>query len=240
MLRAVTLDYWDTIYAGASVPERVTRRREALLRMVRRLGSPVTPADFEVVYRDSAIEADRWWREEHRGYSTGDRIHWILDRLGLAASAAEVGEAAAEVDQTLIDLPAPLLPGARAALELLGSRVKLAIVSDTGFASGQAQDALLVADGVRAHFSATVYSMDVGRAKPHASMFQTALNALGTEPGETLHVGDNERTDVGGALSMGMRAVRLDAVRQSGPSRAEFVAPTLEALARYVVERTSA
>lgn len=235
MLRAVTLDYWDTIYVGASLPERVTRRREALLRLVHQLGSTVSAAEFEVMYRDSAIEADRWWREEHRGYHTTDRVRWILDRMGLSASEAQVTDAAITVDQTLIDLPAPLLPGARELLAALGSRVKLAIVSDTGFASGNAQDALLKADGVRAHFGATIYSMDVGRAKPHPTIFQAALDALGVPASDALHVGDNERTDVGGALAMGMRAVRLDAVRTSGPSRAEYVARSLHDLTTYLL-----
>lgn len=237
MLRAVTLDYWDTIYAGASLPERVTRRREALFHFVRRLGATLSAAEFEGLYRDSAVEADRWWREEHRGYTTADRIHWILDRLGVrgAATDAAVADVAAHVDQTLVDLPAPLLPGAREALDALRGRVHLAVISDTGFASGKAQDALLVKDGVRDHFTATVYSMDVGHAKPHPAIFASALSALGVPAPQVIHVGDNERTDVGGALAAGMRAVRLDMVRDSGPSRAEYVARSLDDLRHYLL-----
>lgn len=236
MLRAVTLDYWDTIYAGASEPERVLRRQEALLRVVRALGATLDDAAFIEVYKASAAEAHRWWRDEHRGYHTSDRIHWILDTLGIVRPQDEAVIVAATraVDQTLIDLPAPLLPGAKEAIERMRERYRLAIISDTGFASGYAQDMLLENDGLRLAFSATVYSMDVGHAKPRPEIFAAAVQALGVKPGEVLHVGDNERTDVGGALAFGMRAVRLDAVRDAGVSRAEHVARSLRALADYL------
>jgi FMN phosphatase YigB (HAD superfamily) len=51
-----------------------------------------------------------------------------------------------------------------------------------------------------------------------------------------LHVGDNERTDVGGALAMGMRAVRLDALRDSGETRSERVAKSLDDLVAYLTD----
>jgi FMN phosphatase YigB (HAD superfamily) len=50
-----------------------------------------------------------------------------------------------------------------------------------------------------------------------------------------MHVGDNERTDVRGALAAGLRAVRLDVARTGGPSEAEFVARSYEELTEYVL-----
>lgn len=236
MLRAITLDYWDTIYLGASVPVRIERRQEALSHMLRRLGRPLPPDEFEKLYRASAIEAQRWWREEHRGYTTADRIRWLLAQLGIERpeGCEHIAEASAAVDASLTEHPPQLLPGARDAIERLAEQFALAIVSDTGFASGRAQDRLLEQDGVRHHFRATVYSMDVGHAKPRPEPFRAALDALGVPPHEALHVGDIERTDVAGALGVGMRAVRLDAVRTSGPSAAEHVATSLTALAEYL------
>ena len=238
MLRAITLDYWDTLYHGASSPLRVQRRREALFRMVRALGADCDAEAFATVYTASAVEAERWWREEHRGYTTADRVHWMLRTLGLTVTPghAEIRAAVAEVDASLAEHPPPLLDGAREALERLRGRFRLAVVSDTGFASGAAQDAVLARDGLRGHFVATVYSMDVGHAKPRPEPFRAALHALGVSPDEALHVGDIERTDVAGALGVGMRAVRLDAVRRSGGSAAEHVAASLQGLAAYLLD----
>ncbi|MBK8247979.1 MAG: HAD family hydrolase [Gemmatimonadetes bacterium] len=237
MLRAITLDYWDTIYAGASEPERVVRRREALWHLVVAHGSTLTRPAFDDLYTASAAEAHRWWRDEHRGYHTVDRIRWLCAAIPTPTPVSHdaMEAAAAVIDQTLVDVPAPLLPGARDAIARLSTVYRLAVVSDTGFASGRAQDALLAQDGLRSAFTATIYSMDVGFAKPRPEIFRAALDTLGVPREHTLHVGDNERTDVGGALAFGMRAVRLDAVRDAGDSRAEFVARSLGALADYLL-----
>jgi FMN phosphatase YigB (HAD superfamily) len=77
--------------------------------------------------------------------------------------------------------------------------------------------------------------MDVGHAKPRPEPFCAAVAALGVaSPGEVIHVGDIERTDVGGALAAGLRAIRLDLVRPGGPTAAEFVARSHEELVEYL------
>ena len=49
-----------------------------------------------------------------------------------------------------------------------------------------------------------------GHAKPDPRIFRPALEALGTEPGRTLHVGDSVHYDVHGARAAGMPAVHFD------------------------------
>ena len=238
MLRAITLDFWDTLYDSAVLPERVTLRQTALRRLLDAVGAKATDEEIRTVYAASGAEAERWWREEHRGYTSAERIRWMLERFSVKRpeDCEHVARACQEVDAALLEHPAPLLPGAQSALETLASRFPLAIVSDTGFASGAAQDCLLERDGIRQFFVATVYSVDVGHAKPRPEPFRAALDALGVgRPDEVLHVGDIERTDIRGALGAGMRAVRLDAVRSSGPSAAEFVASSFPALVEYVL-----
>lgn len=237
MLRAITLDYWDTLFVGTAMPERRARRQEALLQMLATLGSPVAADAFDLLYKESGAEAHRWWRDEHRGYHTADRIRWILQRLEIErpADCEHIAEAIVQVDQALLDYPPPLLPGAVETLRSLSERFALAIVSDTGFASGHAQDALLERAGIRGPFTATIYSMDIGHAKPRPEIFTAALGALGVSPEEALHVGDNERTDVAGALAIGMRAVRIDAVRESGATAGEHVVRSLDELAAYLL-----
>lgn len=220
------------------MPERAARRQEVLLRMLETLGRPVAADVLDRLYRESGAEAFRWWRDEHRGYKTADRIRWLLQRLEIERpmDCEHIAAAIVEVDRALLDYPPLLLPGAAEALEALSERYRLAIVSDTGFASGRAQDAVLEGYGLRERFTATIYSMDVGHSKPRPEIFRAALDALGAEPAEVLHVGDNERTDVGGALAMGMRAVRLDAIRDSGETRGERVAKSLSELVAYLLK----
>jgi putative hydrolase of the HAD superfamily len=209
--------------------------------MLRHLGAEVPADEFMRLYRASAAEADRWWRDEHRGYTTADRIRWLLAQLAIERPehCEHIARAVREIDETLTAIPPPVLPGAADAIRALASRFKLAIISDTGFASGRAQNRLLAQDGLLEHFSTTVYSVDVGHAKPRPEPFLRALEKLGVDAAHAIHVGDIERTDVAGALAVGMRAIRLDLVRPGGSSDAEYVATSFDELASYLRRFTS-
>ena len=231
-LRAITFDYWDTLYSGAGLPERGAIRQKALRQMMQDVGCNIADDEFQSIYRASGEEAERWWRDEHRGYTARERIDWMLDRVSVKrpADCAHVARAVQAVDDALLTLPPPLLDGAADLIRDLSTRFRLAIISDTGFASGKAQDRLLEQNGLRQYFTCTIYSADLGHAKPRPQPFMAALKALEVDPSEALHVGDNERTDVRGALDVGMRAIRIDTIRDNGPTQGEAVVQTLPAL----------
>jgi putative hydrolase of the HAD superfamily len=235
---ALSLDYWDTLFDGGNLPERIERRQAALRRMLRNLECDVPDEEFVTLYRAAGAEADRWWREEHRGYTADERIRWMLARLNVTrpVDCEHVAAAVRAVDETLLELPPPMLDGAKGAVFRLAERFPMAILSDTGFASSAAQDALLVREGLRDHFAARIYSMDIGHAKPRREMFEACATALGRSPESIIHIGDNERTDVRGALDAGFRAIRLDIVRDGGPSAAELVARSFDELREYLLE----
>ena len=236
MLRALTFDYWDTLYEGGALPERVALRRTAVGALLGAYGRDLPDAQLRALYEESGREAERWWSEEQRGYRTDERLRWILERAAVKPRerCEHLAAAADAVDNALLMLPPAMLAGAWQMLRALSRRFTLAVISDTGFASGRAQDRLLEKDAARAFFSATIYSMDVGHAKPRPEIFAAAMQTLGIPAGEILHIGDNERTDVRGALAAGFRAVRLDVVRKGGPSEAEFVARSYEELTQYL------
>ncbi|MEO8560822.1 MAG: HAD family hydrolase [bacterium] len=237
MLRALTFDYWDTLYEGGALPERVALRRTAVGALLGAYGRALPEEQLRLLYDASGREAERWWSEEQRGYTTTDRLRWILDRASIAPrdGCEHVAAAADAVDNALLMLPPAMLVGAWQMLRTLQRHFTLAVISDTGFASGRAQDRLLEKDGARGYFSSTIYSMDVGHAKPRPEIFATAVDTLGIPPHEILHIGDNERTDVKGALAAGFRAVRLDVVRAGGPSEGEFVARSYGELTEYLL-----
>ena len=236
MLRALTFDYWDTLYEGGALPERIAMRRTAVGALLGAYGRALPEEQLRALYEESGREAERWWSEEHRGYTTNDRLRWILERASVKPRepCEHVATAADAVDNALLMLPPAMLAGAWQMLRVLRRHFRLAIVSDTGFASGRAQDRLLEKDAARAFFAATIYSMDVGHAKPRPEIFAAAVETLGVAPSEILHIGDNERTDVRGALAAGFRAVRLDVARAGGPSEAEFVARSFQELTEYL------
>jgi putative hydrolase of the HAD superfamily len=83
-----------------------------------------------------------------------------------------------------------------------------------------------------------VYSGDVGRCKPHPSMYQTACQRLGVTPAECLYIGDGGGQELSGARAVGMSAVRLAAADLSrhltyAPER-DFDGPTAPSLREAV------
>ena len=67
-----------------------------------------------------------------------------------------------------------------------------------------------VGDGPHVPVAAIVDSGALGVAKPDPAIFAPALDALGTDPSRTLHVGDSVHYDVRGAEAAGMAAVHFD------------------------------
>src|SRR5687768_4948660 len=113
-LRAITFDYWDTLYTGAVLTERMTLRQTALRRMLTELGHDIPEDKLHELYHASGKEADRWWRDEHRGYTAAERIRWILQRLAIERPehCEHVARCVQAVDDALLAYPPPLLPGA--------------------------------------------------------------------------------------------------------------------------------
>ena len=64
--------------------------------------------------------------------------------------------------------------------------------------------------GLSPYLDFTVSSEEVGIEKPHPPIFMAALKRMGAAPEEVVHVGDQLRSDVMGALGVGMQAVLID------------------------------
>jgi putative hydrolase of the HAD superfamily len=60
------------------------------------------------------------------------------------------------------------------------------------------------------HFEVLVVSARVGFQKPHRSIFEHALNALGVTADRAMHVGDSYKGDVLGARRVGITPVLID------------------------------
>jgi HAD superfamily hydrolase (TIGR01549 family) len=88
--------------------------------------------------------------------------------------------------------------------ELRAASLRIAVVSNgirdlTEFVAHHALDVDAIVDS-RSH----------GRVKPHPTIFQAALDALGVAPGDAVMVGDSLEEDIEGARALGMRAILVD------------------------------
>ncbi len=64
-----------------------------------------------------------------------------------------------------------------------------------------------------------VTSALIGYEKPHIRTYEAALQPLGIDPAHALHIGDQPKSDVVGALNAGMRAALIDRYQRHDPSQ---------------------
>ena len=64
--------------------------------------------------------------------------------------------------------------------------------------------------GLSRYLDFVISSANLGRIKPEASIFHSALGRVGAAPGEAVHVGDHYYADVLGARAAGIYPVLLD------------------------------
>lgn len=142
-----------------------------------------------------------------------DKLWWrAVVRRVLAACGAEPGEAV--FDEMFEHLYAhfaepgvwALYPEAAAVLDALRGRHKLGMVSNFDRRLYKVLDHL----GVRECFETIVISSELGVDKPDGRMFAAALAALGVEPAETVHAGDDPEQDWRAAEAAGLHVYRVE------------------------------
>ncbi len=107
-------------------------------------------------------------------------------------------------------------PDTSALLDALPDGMRVAIITN-GPKLSQREKIQAAKFNSAAH--AIAISGELGVAKPDAAIFRHALEALGVEPHEALHVGDSLSSDVAGANSAGLTSVwlnRIGAQRRAG------------------------
>ena len=126
----------------------------------------------------------------------------------------------------------PVFSEAVSALETLGSRYKLAIISnvDDDLFAGTTE-----ALGVR--FDAVVTSQQVGSYKPDLRNFKAAASRMSVATEAWLHVAESLYHDVGPANRLGIASVWVDRADRGGGTRVtdatpDIVVPDLAELAR--------
>jgi putative hydrolase of the HAD superfamily len=156
--------------------------------------------------------------ERPGGFDWADYRRALLGAAGvpddrLDAAQAELGRAMKAPADTVW---AELLPGATQGLTRLGATgVALAVVSNADGTVGALLRRLgLVQVGAGDGVAVTIVvdSGAVGVEKPDPRIFRLAIDALGTDPGRVVHVGDTINADVDGARNAGVRPLHLDPI----------------------------
>lgn len=151
---------------------------------------------------------------EQRGIDIRDVMRRFLPQMGLPATETWV-QAAAEAFYARSEGGAGLRAGARQTLAALQARgYRLGVISNT-LQPGPIMDRSLASRGLLDFFPVRVYSSEARVAKPHPTIFQAALAALGLTAERAVYVGDRLRADVAGAQGVGMKAILIEVAHRA-------------------------
>lgn len=100
---------------------------------------------------------------------------------------------------------APEMPGATEALQALtAANMKIGIISN---GRGDLQRAVIQALGFSDYVDAIVISSEVGSRKPQPDIFAITLDRLGVAAEDAVMVGDDDESDIRGALAVGIHPI---------------------------------
>jgi putative hydrolase of the HAD superfamily len=158
-------------------------------------------------------------------YSTGEIVQDYLrmERFRRPLSEAGCADAEArrlstEMDPLYLGILGTLKGTVDGAIELLewlhSSGYKVGILSN-GFK--EVQYAKISTSGLDKHIDAVVLSDEIGINKPDVRIFEYAAQKVGSEAAESVMIGDNVMTDIGGAISAGWKAIWYNGTNRCVP-----------------------
>jgi HAD superfamily hydrolase (TIGR01549 family) len=151
-----------------------------------------TKSDFDRGMQSGKVDRGFWWM-----FHT-----YLLEQLGentaIREALLETAQNSANWDQ--------IVPGTRSALERIGSKYRIAVISNADGRIKQVLSRCAIADC----FESITDSGIVGVEKPRREIFESALRAMKARAEESLYVGDVYSVDYLGARAAGMNAVLFD------------------------------
>ncbi len=200
-IRAITFDFWYTLFKDANKEARKKERLDAFHE-----ATGASREDIDAAMRGATAEFARCHLEEQRTLRPEDAVRMALDTLGVSLSAAVHEELSQLLATSIVRHSAVPIEGAFEAVRAASMLMPVGVISDSGVSPGYSLTKLLDRHGFTPLFSALVFSDEVGVAKPQPPMFETAAQSLDVPVDELLHIGDLEHTDVAGAHALGAQA----------------------------------
>ncbi len=214
-IAAVSFDLWDTVFddesdeaarAQQGLDSKLETRRRMLLAAVQK-HHDVTRADIDLAYGVADAAFYKVWQEANITWTCRERLQVLLNGLSMPLPDDELRTLADAMAALEVDVPPDILPGVKPAIQALSETYKLCVVSDTIVTPGTGLRKILERHGLADYFEAFAFSDEVGRSKPHASIFLAACAALEVAPDQVVHIGDRDNKDIKGAQALGMKAI---------------------------------
>lgn len=164
--------------------------------------------DFPAFYTVYAAHNEKLWERFRNGYVTREELRWkrmwhtLLDfKIGDQQLVRDFSERYLEILPTKTHL----FPDTLEVLDYLKGKAYPIHLITNGFE--ETQHSKLRHSGITDYFTCIVTSESAGSLKPHAGIFEFALNKTNCLPTEALMIGDALEVDIKGAHQAGIHQV---------------------------------
>jgi HAD superfamily hydrolase (TIGR01509 family) len=215
-VKAVTFDLWETLLFekdGASA-QRTAARCRNLAQALTKLGMNTSVEQVNHALNKTIKLLLNVWNE-NKDLTHTDQLQSIIRQVSKDRAKINekwLPELSKAYISPLYEVPPYLNPDAPQVLQWLQKkRKKIGLVCNTGITPGFELREFLSKIGASQYFDVMIFSDEVGIRKPDPRIFYLAARKLEAKPHETVHIGDNLKSDVWGAKSAGFKAIYLSA-----------------------------
>jgi HAD superfamily hydrolase (TIGR01549 family) len=207
-LKLITIDFWNTLFDSSNGKQRNEMRQHVLLSEIKKFNRTISEVEFNEALKESWNYFNTIWMNELRTPTPYDTVKFFWDYLKLPFDSESIEIIEKVFSESSLNYPPNMNPGVKESLKELSKNYKLGIISDTGFTPGSLLRELLKRFEILEYFSGFSFSDETGVSKPHPKAYTTLLEHYKIKADEALHIGDIERTDIFGAKSLGMKAIK--------------------------------
>jgi putative hydrolase of the HAD superfamily len=207
-IQAITIDFWNTIFDSSNGVLRNELRRNTFLKETEALGVKIGDEQFKESLSDAWAYFNEQWTKNQKTPNSADMVGFLWEKFKSPKSPTSIERIVEVFEESVLTYPPRINHGFLNVAPELEKISDLAIISDTGFSPGRILRTLLNSENILHYFAAFSFSDETGYAKPNPKAFDTALNALNADNSYSIHIGDIERTDIVGAKTIGMKAVK--------------------------------
>ncbi len=212
MIRAVTFDLWNTIFANISYSN------ERLNYLIEKLKIE------DILFKKKELEREfyknfdfgNWDRKDlsRRHIYTIVRLKEMLKNLKILLKPKIINDIIENFESIMLKIKPPLKNSVIKTLETLSPDYKIGLISDTGITPGKVIRKVMDDYKLSQYFEITIFSDETGIYKPDPSVFQIALKKFKVRPENALHVGDLLLTDIKGARDCQITSVWVNDNKQ--------------------------
>jgi putative hydrolase of the HAD superfamily len=208
MIRLITFDFWNTLFVDRGEEIRNEWRKEFALSRLQKYKPDLTKEEINSAFEAAKINFELQW-QRYTSSNMIDYVRVICDELGIEIDSKDETEIVEFFETVLLKHQPLLIPNAGDAVRHAKSKLKVGLISDTGYSPGTTLRKILGSNGIESCFDSFSFSNETGYLKPRIETYLRILHDLKIRPEESVHIGDLEHTDIAGAKRLGMKAIKF-------------------------------